>query len=83
MSGSVFAADEKIVIGSKMHGESYLLAEIMAQVLENSGYEIDRKFGFGVTLICYNALAEGEIDLYPEYTGTISEAIFTSDESVG
>ena len=83
MSGSVFAANEKIVIGSKMHGESYLLAEIMAQVLENSGYEIDRKFGFGGTLICYNALAEGEIDLYPEYTGTISEAIFTSDESVG
>lgn len=66
-----------------MHGESYLLAEIMAQVLENSGYEIDRKFGFGGTLICYNALAEGEIDLYPEYTGTISEAIFTSDENVG
>lgn len=83
MSGSVFAANEKIVIGSKMHGESYLLAEIMAQVLENSGYEIDRKFGFGGTLICYNALAEGEIDLYPEYTGTISEAIFTNDENVG
>jgi len=83
LSGSAFAANEKIVIGSKMHGESYLLAEIMAQVLENSGYEIDRKFGFGGTLICYNALAEGEIDLYPEYTGTISEAIFTSDENVG
>lgn len=83
MSGSVFAANEKIVIGSKMHGESYLLAEIMAQVLENSDYEIDRKFGFGGTLICYNALAEGEIDLYPEYTGTISEAIFTNEENVG
>lgn len=83
MSGSVFAANEKLVIGSKMHGESYLLAEIMAQVLENSGYEIDRKFGFGGTLICYNALAEGEIDLYPEYTGTISEAIFTNEENVG
>jgi len=83
MSGSVSAADEKIVIGSKMHGESYLLAEIMAQVIENGGYQVERKFGFGGTLICYNALAEGEIDLYPEYTGTISEAIFTRDESVG
>lgn len=83
MSGTVFAAGEKIVIGSKMHGESYLLAEIMAQILENGGYEVDRKFGFGGTLICYNALAEGEIDLYPEYTGTISEAIFTQDENVG
>ena len=83
MSGSVSAADEKIVIGSKMHGESYLLAEIMAQVIENGGYQVERKFGFGGTLICYNALAEGKIDLYPEYTGTISEAIFTRDESVG
>lgn len=83
MSGSVSAADEKIVIGSKMHGESYLLAEIMAQVLENGGYQVERNFGFGGTLICYNALAEGEIDLYPEYTGTISEAIFTREENVG
>lgn len=83
MSGPVLAANEKIVIGSKMHGESYLLAEIMSQLLENDGYEIDRKFGFGGTLICYNALAEGEIDIYPEYTGTISEAIFTSEEKVG
>lgn len=58
MSGSVSAVDEKIVIGSKMHGESYL-SEIMAQVIENGGYQVERKFGFGGTLICYNALAEG------------------------
>ncbi|MDG1859813.1 MAG: glycine betaine ABC transporter substrate-binding protein, partial [Emcibacteraceae bacterium] len=74
---------DKITIGSKMHGESYLLAEIMAQLLENNDYEVDRKFGFGGTLICYNALLEGEIDIYPEYTGTISEAIFTADEKLG
>jgi osmoprotectant transport system permease protein len=77
---SAFAADEKLVIGSKMHAESYLLAEIMAQLLESDGFEVERKFGFGGTLICYNALASSEIDLYPEYTGTISEAIFTADE---
>ncbi|MBT5187831.1 MAG: ABC transporter permease subunit [Kordiimonadaceae bacterium] len=77
---SVVQAQEKIIVGSKMHGESYLLAEMMAQLLEDGGYEIDRKFGFGGTLICYNALAEGEIDIYPEYTGTISEAIFSPDE---
>lgn len=63
-----------------MHAESYLLAEIMAQLLESGGYDVERKFGFGGTLICYNALVAGEIDLYPEYTGTISEAIFTAAE---
>ena len=77
---SVAHAQEKITVGSKMHGESYLLAEMMAQLLEDGGYQIDRKFGFGGTLICYNALTEGEIDIYPEYTGTISEAIFSPEE---
>ncbi|MBL4601385.1 MAG: ABC transporter permease subunit [Emcibacteraceae bacterium] len=76
----VFAADETIIIGSKMDGESYLLAEIMSQLLESKGYIIDRKFGFGGTLICFNALRQGEIDLYPEYTGTISQVILEPDE---
>lgn len=80
---SAFAAGEKIIIGSKMHTESYLLAELMAQMLESGGFEVERKFGFGGTLVCYQALEAGEIDIYPEYTGTISEAIFTADERPG
>lgn len=63
-----------------MDGESYLLAEIVSQLLEDNGFDVERKFGFGGTLICYNALQEGEIDIYPEYTGTISEAILAPDE---
>ena len=82
-NSAAFAAGEKIIIGSKMHAESYLLAELMAQLLENGGFDVERKFGFGGTLICYNALEAGEIDLYPEYTGTISEAIFTASERPG
>ncbi|MCP5381559.1 MAG: ABC transporter permease subunit [Kordiimonadaceae bacterium] len=74
------AAENKIIIGSKMDSESYLLAEIMAQVLENNGFEVERKFGLGGTLICYNALVAGEIDLYPEYTGTVSAVILTPEE---
>ncbi len=68
------------MVGSKMDGESYLLAEITSQLLESEGFNVERKFGFGGTLICYNALQEGEIDIYPEYTGTISEAILSPDE---
>ncbi|HPF45952.1 MAG TPA: glycine betaine ABC transporter substrate-binding protein [Emcibacteraceae bacterium] len=77
---SALAAENKIVIGSKMDSESYLLAEMMAQLLENNGFEIERKFGLGGTLICYNALVAGEIDLYPEYTGTITAVILTPEE---
>ncbi len=62
-------------VGSKNFNESYILAEIMAQVLEGAGYDVERKFGLGGTLICYSALLEGEIDLYPEYTGTLTQAI--------
>lgn len=80
MGSFALAAQEKITVGSKMDTESYLLAEIMAQLLEANGFDIERKFGFGGTLICYNALAAGEIDLYPEYTGTISAAILAPEE---
>ena len=63
------------MVGSKNFGESYLLAEIAAQVLEAKGFDVKRQLGLGGTLICYEALKNGEIDLYPEYTGTLSQAV--------
>lgn len=79
LASSAYAQD-RVIVGSKMDGESYLLAEIISQLLEDGGFEVERKFGFGGTLICFNALKEGEIDIYPEYTGTISEAILAPEE---
>lgn len=73
-------AAESIVVGSKTFAESYLLAEIMAQTLERAGYSVDRRFGFGGTLICFEALRRGEIDIYPEYTGTISQVILKHED---
>ncbi|MEL6950787.1 MAG: glycine betaine ABC transporter substrate-binding protein [Pseudomonadota bacterium] len=66
---------EPVRIGSKNFTESYLLAEIAAQHLEARGVEVVRQFGLGGTKICYDALRASEIDLYPEYTGTIAAAI--------
>jgi osmoprotectant transport system permease protein len=66
---------EPVVIGSKNFNEGYLLAEMAAQLLEQAGFGVVRRFGLGGTLICFNALAAGEIDLYIEYTGTLSQAI--------
>jgi len=71
-----------IRVGSKNFNEGYVLAEIFAQTLEASGFEVERKFGLGGTLVCYEALTTGEIDVYPEYTGTITQAILKLETAV-
>ncbi len=62
--------DEPVRVGSKNFGESYLLAEIFAQLLEARGIEVERRAGLGATEIVFQALRTGAIDVYPEYTGT-------------
>jgi osmoprotectant transport system permease protein len=59
-----------IVVGSKPFGESYLLAEMFAQLLESRGYAVKRRLGLGATEITFQALRTNGIDVYPEYTGT-------------
>jgi osmoprotectant transport system substrate-binding protein/osmoprotectant transport system permease protein len=59
-----------IVIASKPFGESYILAEMFAQLLEARGFRVDRRPGLGATEIAFQALRTNQIDAYPEYTGT-------------
>ena len=59
-----------VVVASKPFGESYLLAEIFAQLLEARGVRVVRRPGLGATEIAFGALRSGAIDVYPEYTGT-------------
>src|SRR5689334_5068561 len=59
-----------IIVASKPFGESYLLAEMFAQLLESHGLIVDRRLGLGQTEIAMQALRSGAIDVYPEYTGT-------------
>lgn len=63
-------AQRPVVVASKPFGESYLLAEMFAQLLEHDGIAVDRRFGFGATELAWRALEGGQIDVYPEYTGT-------------
>jgi osmoprotectant transport system permease protein len=73
---AVAKAEEAIAIGSKAFTEGYVLAEIAAQVVERkSSHGVQRRFGMGGTGILFEALKKGEIQVYPEYTGTIAEAI--------
>lgn len=65
-----------VVVGSKTFTESYILGEIVAQILEDTGEVlVERNLGLGGSGITFKALTEGEMDIYPEYTGTIREAI--------
>src|SRR6266853_1958069 len=63
-----------VTVGSKDFTESILLAEIVAQMLEAQNVEVDRRFDLGGNL-AHSALVGGQIDLYPEYTGTAFTAI--------
>jgi osmoprotectant transport system permease protein len=59
-----------VIVASKPFGESYLLAEMFAQLLEARGFVADRRLGLGATEIAFSALRSNRIDVYPEYTGT-------------
>ena len=59
-----------IIIASKPFGESYILCEMFAQLLEARGFRVDRRPGLGATEIAFAAIRTNAIDVYPEYTGT-------------
>lgn len=58
-------------VGSKRFTESYLLGEIVTQTLAAKGVPAEHRQGLGNTAILAAALQQGQIDVYPEYTGTI------------
>jgi osmoprotectant transport system permease protein len=65
---------QRIVVGSKDFTESVILGEILAQMLEHEGFAVERQFELGGNLP-HDALLSGQIDVYPEYTGTAFTAI--------
>jgi osmoprotectant transport system permease protein len=74
-------AQANITIGSKAFTEGYLLGELLAQKIESRfPIRVTRKFGMGATGVLFEALKNNDIQLYVEYTGTISEAILKKPE---
>ncbi|MEN6481140.1 MAG: glycine betaine ABC transporter substrate-binding protein [Anaerolineaceae bacterium] len=59
-----------IRVGSKDFTEQFIIGEMYAQVLENAGFNVERKLNLGGTPVAQAAMESGDIDLYPEYTGT-------------
>jgi len=71
------------VVGSKRFTESFILGEIIAQTVREAGVaSVQLKSGMGNTSILLAALRSGDIDVYPEYTGTITREILKSEQSL-
>ena len=68
--------EHPLTVGSKNFTEQVILGEIVAQHLEHRlGRTVERKLNLGGTLLAHQALVNGEIDVYPEYTGTALTAV--------
>ncbi|HEX4773788.1 MAG TPA: glycine betaine ABC transporter substrate-binding protein [Bryobacteraceae bacterium] len=71
-----------IIVGSKSFTEQIILGEIAAQQIERKLHlPVERRLGLGGTLLAHEALRKGQIDLYPEYTGTAGLAILKQPPS--
>jgi osmoprotectant transport system substrate-binding protein len=82
-SGSEAAAKPAIVLGTKNFTEQYVLGELYRQALEAKGYDVTLKSDIGATEIIDAALTSGEINVYPEYTGTALTVVFGEPSSKG
>jgi osmoprotectant transport system substrate-binding protein len=67
---AVSCAHGGVKVGSKNFTEELILGELYAQSLEHAGIGVTRRLNLGTTDIAMAALQRGEIDVYPEYTGT-------------
>jgi osmoprotectant transport system permease protein len=74
------ASANSVSIGSKKFTESYVLGEIARRALNNAGVAAEHRQGMGGTIILWQALQGGQIDAYPEYTGTIAQEILKTGQ---
>ncbi len=68
-SGSSSGEDKNVIVGSKDFTENEIVAEIYALALEDAGFTVERKMNIAGSVV-HTSITNGEIDIYPEYTGT-------------
>lgn len=68
--GGGSGSGDAVSVGSKDFTEQLILGEMYALMLEEAGLPVERKLNLGGTPVAQAALESGDIDLYPEYTGT-------------
>ncbi len=75
-TGSTSAADSQtIVVGSQDYYSNEIIAEIYAQALEANGITVDRQFRIGQREVYLPEITGGKIDVFPEYTGSLLQAL--------
>ncbi|WP_168627520.1 ABC transporter substrate-binding protein [Cryobacterium sp. BB307] len=72
---------ETIVVGSQAYYSNEIIAELYAQVLENAGFTVERRYQIGQRDAYWPALENGEVDVFPEYTGNLLQ--FLDPDSSG
>ncbi len=82
-AGAAGEAGTPVVVASKKFTESVLLGEMARQVMLGAGVAAEHRPEIGGTRILFNALERGEIDVYPEYTGTIVQEILRDEAITG
>lgn len=74
---------DAVVVASKNFTEQYILAELMAQLIEaKTDLRVIRKFNLGATDIVHQALLKGDVDLYPEYSGTAYMTVLNEPQDI-
>jgi osmoprotectant transport system permease protein len=77
--GSAEAAEKTLRVASKTFTESVILAEIVCDLERAAGVETTHRAGLGGTRLVWDALVDGSIDVYPEYTGTLLNEILAAE----
>ena len=76
------ASASSVIVGSKKFTESYVLGEIARRALSDAGVATEHRQGMGGTIILWQALQGGQINAYPEYTGTIAQEILKNGQQL-
>ena len=63
-------ASKSISVGSKNFTEQFILGNIYADALQAAGYKVKKQLNLGSEVVAFKSLKQGEVDAYPEYTGT-------------
>lgn len=81
-AGLGFAAEKKMVVGSKAFTEQRILGAILIALLEKNGFQVEDKTGLGGTVVVREALLNKQIDIYVEYTGTALLALLKHEKGI-
>jgi len=82
-AGPDAAGAEALRVGSKKFTESVILAELAGEMARAGGARVRHLKELGSTRVLWGALVAGEVDLYPEYTGTLAEELLRDASAVG